>query len=476
MAAFNAQQTSNLKVIIVGGSVAGLTLAHCLAKANIDHIVLEKRAEISPQEGAFIGIWPNGAQVLDQLGLYAALESLTVPIHKMHIRFPDGFTFSSMLPRDIEERFGYPIISLDRQKVLETLHARYPRKSNVLVNKKVTSVCPYGTGISVVTEDGSIYDGDLVVGADGIHSKVRAEMWRLADARRPGLITRRDKEAFTVEYVCVFGISEHLSTLQAGEHINSYSEGLSVITFHGKEGRVFWFLLAKLPQLSTYPNTPRFSASDAAAFCHRFAGFRVSEDICVSDLWKNKTSSSITALEEGILQTWHFDRIVLLGDSIHKMTPNIGQGANTAVEDAAVLASLIRKLSQLGPKARQATLTMTTMLEEFQSVRYDRVKSTYEKSRFGARLHTRDGLVKTLIGRYIFPYAGRHVLDRSAKSLAGAHSIQFLPPPERLGIAWRENSRQTGSSFGSVLVYISILVPCLVYLLHGRRTLDPVSI
>lgn len=104
---------SKFRVIIVGGSVAGLTLAHCLAKADIDHIVLEKRAEISPQEGAFIGIWPNGGRILDQLGLYDELESATAPIHKMHVRFPDGFVFSSLLPRDIQERCVRSILLFD---------------------------------------------------------------------------------------------------------------------------------------------------------------------------------------------------------------------------------------------------------------------------------------------------------------------------------------------------------------------------
>jgi FAD dependent monooxygenase len=96
---------TDLRVIIVGGSVAGLTLAHCLANANIDHIVLEKRAEISPQEGAFLGIWPNGGRIFDQLGVYADLEKCTVPIHKMRVRFPDGVSFSSELPRQVQERF-----------------------------------------------------------------------------------------------------------------------------------------------------------------------------------------------------------------------------------------------------------------------------------------------------------------------------------------------------------------------------------
>lgn len=97
----------NFRVIIVGGSITGLTLAHCLSQAGIDHIVLEKRAEIAPQEGAFIGLWPNGAQVLQQLGLYDSLEKLTTPVDRMHISYPDGFSFSSLFPKEIHKRLVF---------------------------------------------------------------------------------------------------------------------------------------------------------------------------------------------------------------------------------------------------------------------------------------------------------------------------------------------------------------------------------
>lgn len=91
------------KVIIVGGSIAGLTLAHCLLRAGIDHIILEKRSEIAPEEGAFIGLWPNGAQVLQQLGVYESIEKFTVPVDRMHVSYPDGFSFSSLLPQELHK-------------------------------------------------------------------------------------------------------------------------------------------------------------------------------------------------------------------------------------------------------------------------------------------------------------------------------------------------------------------------------------
>lgn len=65
-----ADSESRFRVVIVGGSIAGLTLAHCLLRNNIDFVVLESHADIAPQIGASNGIPPNGARILDQLGLY----------------------------------------------------------------------------------------------------------------------------------------------------------------------------------------------------------------------------------------------------------------------------------------------------------------------------------------------------------------------------------------------------------------------
>lgn len=65
----NTQQPQ-FRVLIVGGSVAGLTLAHCLERANIEYLILEKGDDIAPQVGASIGIMPNGGRILEQLGLF----------------------------------------------------------------------------------------------------------------------------------------------------------------------------------------------------------------------------------------------------------------------------------------------------------------------------------------------------------------------------------------------------------------------
>lgn len=92
------------KVIIVGGSIAGLTLAHCLSRAGIDWVILERKDNVAPQEGASVGIMPNGGRILDQLGLFDAIEELIEPLDSVHVCYPDGFKFTSRYPKLLRER------------------------------------------------------------------------------------------------------------------------------------------------------------------------------------------------------------------------------------------------------------------------------------------------------------------------------------------------------------------------------------
>jgi 2-polyprenyl-6-methoxyphenol hydroxylase and related FAD-dependent oxidoreductases len=75
-------ESSPLKVVIVGGSITGLTLAHCLLRNGIDFVLLESRDEICPQEGAALGMLPNGSRILDQLGIFDDLIEGVQPLRK----------------------------------------------------------------------------------------------------------------------------------------------------------------------------------------------------------------------------------------------------------------------------------------------------------------------------------------------------------------------------------------------------------
>ncbi|KAL4960352.1 FAD-dependent oxidoreductase [Aspergillus stella-maris] len=434
--------SAEFNVIIVGGSIAGLTLAHCLHRAGIDHIVLEKRPEIAPEEGASIGLWPTGGQILHQLGLWEDVARGTEPLLRHNVRFPDGSGYSHRVLGTIYERFGYGLTFVERQKLLQVLYDAYPKKEKILLNRGVVEVREIKDGVLVVTEDGSIYKGSLVVGADGVHSRVRTEMWHLAASLDPRMITDVEKKAMTAEYYCVFGMSSPIAGLRSGEHGNVYGDGLTVLTFHGKE-RVYWFVVSKMDRKYTYPDISRFKQEDAENLCRWFSHISLADGVTVQDLWESREVASMTAMEEGLFETWSVNRMVLLGDAVRKMTVNMGQGANCAIEDAAALATLLDRLVKSETtKSTPNGDEINSVLDAFRRQRYARSKAIFGQTMFGVRLYTRDSLMKRIMGRYVMPRKLEHMADATSTLMADGPVIGFLPPPPRTTPGWKDYSSE----------------------------------
>lgn len=99
---------SKFKAIIVGGSIAGQTLALALDAANIDYVLLEAQPQFAPQLGASIGLWPNGLRILDQLGIYEEIAAIAEPLVAGYYRRPDGTAFAeSELFTNVAKRYCF---------------------------------------------------------------------------------------------------------------------------------------------------------------------------------------------------------------------------------------------------------------------------------------------------------------------------------------------------------------------------------
>lgn len=101
-----------------------------------------------------------------------------------------GSTMSQLRTNSNFHSFGYPITFLERRRLLEILYNALPDKTKVKVNKTVSDIEQYSEGgkysVRIRTLDGDVYEGDLVVGADGVHSQTRREMWRLSGSSYTG--------------------------------------------------------------------------------------------------------------------------------------------------------------------------------------------------------------------------------------------------------------------------------------------------
>lgn len=83
------------RVIVVGAGISGLFASHCLQKAGIDHVVLEKYDDVHPPEGASISIYPQVNRILQQIGCYDQIRKISLPHSLAHTRRPDGTLMSS---------------------------------------------------------------------------------------------------------------------------------------------------------------------------------------------------------------------------------------------------------------------------------------------------------------------------------------------------------------------------------------------
>lgn len=113
-------------------------------------------------------------------------------------------------------RTGYDLQFGERQAYLKTIYSNIKDRSRVLSSKNISTVELSDSGVTVKCDDGSSYDGDILAGADGVRSKVREEMWRLASSTLPELVEHDKNGMFpTIHYLGITYINEPKLSLQS---------------------------------------------------------------------------------------------------------------------------------------------------------------------------------------------------------------------------------------------------------------------
>ncbi|KAL4959585.1 FAD-dependent oxidoreductase [Aspergillus stella-maris] len=412
-----AEQKSRFRVVIVGGSIAGLTLAHCLLRQNVDFVVLESHQDIAPQVGASTGIIANGARILGQLGCFDDILAATEPLQDASFWNAEGKLIAqSNTPQILENRHGYPTAFVDRQVVLEVLYKQLGQwQDHIFTGKRVVKIDHHRDGVKVHCADGSVVEGDLVVGADGVRSIVRRQMWDYMDSKGLQLEASKEREAMVSEYSCVFGISTATPGLVPGTSHRTFGQGWSFLTIIGREGRVYWFFFKKFDRKYAALEIPRFDQTRVDQYVAPYLAI----------------TNTLLPLEEACFQRWAVDRWTCIGDSVHKMTPNMGQGGNSAIESAAALGNSIAKLLE---HASGTTVSMTNIdkcMQSWQKKRLSRVQRICHEAHGLAQLEALDTIKHRLIGLYLLPYLEGYLVNTKSKTIVEAAKIDYLPPPAR---------------------------------------------
>ncbi|KAJ5624456.1 hypothetical protein N7510_000765 [Penicillium lagena] len=422
------------KVIIVGGSVAGMALANMLERYGIDFIVLEKHSVVAPQLGASIAMLPNGQRILQQLGCLDAITKQSAPCDNMSNYDNETKDWNKLegMGDLMEKLFGYKMWFMDRQHLIRTLFDNLQDKSRVLTSCPVVKIEWSGSGVEVETTDATVYHGDLVVGADGVHSHVAQEMQRLGDIDTPGIdLLGRDK-ALSCSYRCIFGISKNTDGKVRTQFSKSFQYQRSYLFADGPNGTWYWFAFFKNDEKTHGQSIPRYNDEDKEKLAVMYKDDVFQPGLTFGDAYKDRIFSALVALEEGILDTCFYKRIVLTGDAWHKIHPVTGQGGNNAIVSAAYLANKLKELTSKDAVIEDAELKAA--FHEYSRVRRPLVKDTIQVAHLLQRMESFDTpVLKFMEQKVVSRTAADGFLTRFPSGYTAAVPLKYIPLPSHRG-------------------------------------------
>ncbi|KAJ5545269.1 hypothetical protein N7535_006348 [Penicillium sp. DV-2018c] len=425
------EKTDQFKVLIAGGSLVGLGLALAFERAGIDYELFEK-GEFAPQLGASIGIHPHTIRILEQLGVWGDIEKQVIPLLDRNHYDGNGYCFEkSHVLANIQEILKRPIIFMERCKALEVLYSHVKDKSKLHHHMAVSGYEETTDGITVTTEDGKQHHGHILIGADGIHSKVRklmADKISVTDAP----LAKEINEAFTSEYNCIFAVSRNdpeKQFLPEGTVHNVYYHQHSAVAASGVHGLVFWFLFVKAAHATRTPHCPRFNDKDAEETIAKYGSSQVGPGYTVKDLWDARVKGTMVPLEEGVIKKWSHNRVVLMGDSVSKATINPGLGGNLAYEGIARLTNGLVPL--LKESAVPSLEQLTGVFDRYFAGQKPRSDTVVDISGQITRYEAQDSWVLKFAARHVVPWVSDKLKAKLYASFSrGGPHLEYLPLPE----------------------------------------------
>jgi 2-polyprenyl-6-methoxyphenol hydroxylase-like FAD-dependent oxidoreductase len=354
------------KVLIIGGGIGGLTAAVALRQRGIEAVVYEAAPELQPV-GKGIWVPTNAMLVLQRLGLSDAVGEAGWTLERIQLRSATDGLLQDFDLRKVVERFGQSTVSIHRAALVNVLAGGLPT-GTLHLGKRFVSFQQDDRVATAHFSDGTQDRGDVLIGADGIRSSVREQLF-------PGVPLRYSGQT------CFRGIAD----LEPPKEIartcweiwgGELRVGLSPVG----PRQIYWFAPMLAPADSP---TPTGSLADWLAT--RYAGFPDP----VPETLRHTPSADIvrTDLYDFVpIDRWCQGRVVLLGDAAHATTPNLGQGGAQAIEDAYVLAQ------QLAQSSRPIEA-----FQAYESLRMPKAKWVVNTAwKFGRVAHVRNRLVQKL--------------------------------------------------------------------------------
>lgn len=304
-------------MLVVGAGVGGISIARGLLRDGHDVTVFEQRPEVQAGGGA-VTIWSNGETVLRQLGV--DMDGAGQELFTVRVMTSTGRPMTTLDVTAIVNRMGAPVRMVPRRILLERLLEGFPAE-RVRCSTQVIGVATSGRGVRLDFADGSCADGDLVIGADGLHSKVR-EIVGAQHAEPTGWCSWQGLGVLPDR------ADRHVAFVIVGDHGNL---GLWPA---GETEVQWWFDL---------PWSPGFvrPAHPIEVIRTNFTGWSGLVDELLATLTDEQLARSPYPHFRHPIPGPGHGALTLLGDAAHTMPPTLAQGTNQALLDTMVLCKAI---------------------------------------------------------------------------------------------------------------------------------------
>lgn len=372
-------------VLIAGGGIGGLTAALCLARQGIGVTLFEQSAEFG-EAGAGIQLSPNASRVLHALGLEAELQAQGfLPAGTQFRHWRGGQVVSeSALGAQVVEEYGAPYYHMHRGDLLQVLvkAARAEPLIALHTGAFVKDVEQTTNSVSVRLQKENpaeqlTFEGEALIGADGIHSTVRAALWGDERARFTGNVAWR---ALVPVDRLPKGLIRPMSTVWwgPGKHfVHYYVRGGTLVNCVCVVEKTGWGVESW---------TERGELAELKA---DFSGWNDS----IQRLIDNTDANSLyrwALYDRPPMPVWRQGRVSLLGDACHPTLPFMAQGAAMAIEDAAVLAGCMARATRASEGAHSGAIERA--LQRYEDLRRERTASIQNGSRRNASVFHLSGV------------------------------------------------------------------------------------
>jgi 2-polyprenyl-6-methoxyphenol hydroxylase-like FAD-dependent oxidoreductase len=366
-----------MRAVIVGAGIGGLAAAVALRRIGIETVNLERVGEIG-EVGAGLSIWSNAVNALRALGVGDKVVARASVVERISSHTLSGRFIGVTDLSEISRAAGAPCVCVHRAVLQRILLEELPAGS---VRTGVR--CVGFDGSNALLDGGARVEGDLLVGADGIRSAIREGLHGAAEPRYAG-------------YTCWRGISGDSGALKDRSALLAVGSGLQVGVWPCGAGQLYWFLTKNAPART------KQRKNDVAELCRpwglilKIVEGTAEEAIVQSDIFDRPP-----------LKCWGRGRVTLAGDAAHPTTPNLGQGACQALEDAVVLADCIRRLQPVEAafgEYEKRRIPRTTMI----------IRNSWESGRM---LQMDRPALEALRNRFMGSRMGKHFSARTFQEL-----------------------------------------------------------